>query len=262
MKNDQRKTIRKNKFISMKTIVLMVLAIFSVVKSQAQSKTVAVAHFDKVIVSPHIQVVFKQGDEETVTIENIRVAREKLNIEVQGKTLQLYLDGAKMVTRSERVEGDKWKGRKSIYQGTIATVYVTYKALKELSLRGEETFVCESPLETDSFRLKIYGESQVYLNEVKLRTLQATIYGESYLEIKAGTIEHQKFTAYGESKINALEVANKTTKITAYGEGSFRLHVSETLKVTAYGEAIVAYEGNPEVHRGIVIGEATIRKIR
>ncbi|MFK5972569.1 MAG: head GIN domain-containing protein [Flavobacteriaceae bacterium] len=262
MKNNQRKTAKKNKFIPIKILVFIGMVIFSTVKTQAQSKTVTVTHFDKVIVSPHIQVVFKQGDEETVTIENISVPHEKINIEVHGKTLRLYLDDAKMVTKSEKVRRDKWQGRRSIYKGTIVTATVTYTALKELSLRGEETFICESPLEVDSFRLKIYGGSQVYLNEVKLQSLRATIYGNSYLEIKGGSIERQKFTAYGESKINTLEVNNETTKITAYGEGSFRFNVSENLKITAYGEAIVAYEGNPEVQRGIVIGEATIQKIR
>lgn len=251
----------KNKNITLKIVLLLILAVLGVKHTQAQSKIVNVAHFNKVIVSPHIQVVFKQGNEESVRIENTIVSHEKINIEVHGKTLRLFLDDAKMMTKSEKVKRDKWQGKKSIYKGTIVTATITYTVLKELSLRGEETFVCESPMEGERFQLKIYGESQVYLNEVKLQTLQATIYGESYLEIKAGSIERQKFTAYGESRINTLEINNETTKITAYGEGSFRFNVSENLKITAYGEAIVAYKGNPEVHKGIIIGEAIIQKI-
>lgn len=251
----------KNQKITLKIIVVLILAVLGVKNTQAQSKTISVKHFNKVIVSPHIQVVFRQGDEESVRIESTNVSHDKINIEVKGRTLRLYLEDAKMVTKTEKAHNNQRKGKKAIYKGTQVTVVVTYKNLEELSLRGEETFVCESPLALERFRLKIYGESQVYINEVKLHMLYATIYGESYLEIKAGTIAHQKFTAYGESKINALGVNNKTTKITAYGEGSFRLNISENLKVTAYGEAIVAYEGNPEVHKGIVIGEAIIQKI-
>jgi len=227
----------------------------------AQSKTISVAHFDKIIVSPHIQVSFVKGDIESVIIETTTVPNEKINVEVVGKTLRLYLDGAKMVTKSEKVDGDKWKGKRSIYEGTIVTAIVTYKSLEELSLRGEETFVCESQLEGEKFRLKIYGESQVYLNNVVLGTLQTTIYGESYLELKEGTIERQKIIAYGETKINTLGVSSTSVKITAYGEGSYRVKVSDKLKVTAYGEATIAYEGDPEVDKGITIGEVTIRKI-
>ncbi len=243
------------------SFLFLLLFFFSIENTQAQSKTIAINHFNKVIVSPHIQVTFIEGDKESVSIENISVPIEKLNVEVAGKTLRIYLDDAKMVTKSEKVDDDKWKGKRSIYNGTIVTVIVTYKNLEELSLRGEETIVCESLLKMDKFRLKIYGESQVYLNKVALGMLQTTIYGESFLEIKEGTIEKQKITAYGETKINTLEVNNKTTKITAYGEGSYRINVSENLKVTAYGKATIAYLGNPNVNKGIIIGETTIQKI-
>ncbi|MCK5678868.1 MAG: DUF2807 domain-containing protein, partial [Flavobacteriaceae bacterium] len=50
----------------------------------AQIKTFTVESFDKVIVSPHIQVNFEQGDKETVLINDITVSIEKLNIEVSG----------------------------------------------------------------------------------------------------------------------------------------------------------------------------------
>jgi hypothetical protein len=186
---------------------------------------------------------------------------EKINVEVEGKTLRLYLDGAKMVTKSEKMNDEEWEGKRSIYQGTVVTATVTYKNLEELSLRGEETFVCKSPLSMEKFRLKIYGESQVYLNEVDLESLRTTIYGESYLEFKKGDIGRQKNTAYGETKVNTLGVNSATVKITAYGEGSYRIKVADRLKITAYGEATVAYEGNPEVDKGIILGETSIRKI-
>ncbi len=243
------------------SFLFLLLFFFSIENTQAQSKAIAINHFNKVIVSPHIQVTFIEGDNESVSIENISVPIEKLNVEVIGKTLRIYLDDAKMVTKSEKVDDDKWKGKRSIYNGTIVTAIVTYKNLEELSLRGEETIICESLLQMDKFRLKIYGESQVYLNKVELGMLQTTIYGESFLEIKEGTIEKQKIIAYGETKINTLEVNNKTTKITAYGEGSYRINVSENLKVTAYGKATIAYLGNPNVNKGIIIGETTIQKI-
>ncbi len=228
----------------------------------AQDKTIDVKQFDKIVVSPHIQATFVQGDNEQIQIESNTVSNDKINVEVNGKTLRIYLDGAKEVTKNEKVNKDGYKRSKSIYNGTVLIVTITYKNLKELSLRGEEKFICESPLTGDEFRLKIYGESQVYLNEVNLDELHATIYGESYLEIKKGNINSQKLTAYGETKINTLGASNKFTKIIAYGEGSYRVNVSDRLKVTAYGEATVAYKGNPEIDKGIVIGEATIRRIQ
>ena len=225
----------------------------------AQSKIIEVEPFDKVVVSPHISVNFVQGDKESVTVESINVSEDKLNVEVSGKSLRIYLEGAKMVTKSEK--SDDYNGRQSIYDGTIVRATVTYKTLSGLSLRGDEKFVCESALELEKFDLDIYGESQVYLNEVKVDVISTTIYGESILNIKSGTINRQKITAYGESEINSLDVETKSAKITAYGEANIRLKVSDDLKVTSYGEATVEYSGDPNVNKGIVIGDANINKI-
>jgi len=259
MNKDHIKISRKNRFIT--TIFILGLMIFSGNNLQGQSKTIDVNHFDKVIVSPHIQVTFIQGDKETLTIENASVPADKINIEVNGKTLLIYLDGAKMVTKSEKIKGDGWKRKESIYKGTKVTATVTYTSLQELSLRGEETFVCVSPLIQEKFRLTIYGESKVYLNEVQLEKLQATIYGESFLEIKAGVVTNQKFRAYGESKIDGLEIKNKNTQISAYGSSSFRLKILDNLKITAFGESNITYIGGPVIDMGIIIGDVTIQNI-
>jgi ribosomal protein L31 len=241
---------------------LILFNLFAIQTGFAQTKTVDVDTFDKVIVSPHIQVTFQQGDSEKVVIESSTVSEDKINVEVNGKTLRIYLDGAKEVTKSEKVKENGYERKKSIYNGTVVKAIVTYTNLEELSLRGEERIVCKSPLEGDRFHLKIFGESQVYLNEVAFGDLKTTIYGESYLELKEGTIEKHKITAYGETKVNTLGVENAEVKITAYGEGSYRLKVDERLKITAYGEATVAYDGSPKVDSRVIIGEATIQKIR
>ncbi len=227
----------------------------------AQVKSIAVEDFDKVIVSPHISVSFVQGSQNKVEVHSSTEPLEKLNVEVVANTLRLYLDGAKTYTDSKKEKGDNYSYSNPIYKGTVITATVTYTQLEELSLRGEEKFVCESPLKQDKFRLKIFGESQVSFKEVVLQSLMTTIYGESFLEIEGGVIAKQKITAYGETTVNTLDVATKETKITAYGEGSYRIAVSERLKVTAYGEATIAYSGSPEINKGIIIGDATIQKI-
>ena len=251
------KTTRK-----IKTIPIILFVLLAIQTGLAQTKTIDVDAFDKVIVSPHIQVVFQQGDAESVTIESSAVKEDMINIEVNGKTLRIYLDGARDVTKSEKTNENGYEQRKSIYNGTVVKVTVTYKQLEELSLRGEEKIVCKSTLKGKKFNLTIYGASQVYLNKVDLGYLKTIIYGESYLELKEGTIDRHKITAYGETKVNTLGVESKSAKIIAYGEGSYRLKVSDDLKITAYGEATVAYEGNPKVNKGIIIGEATIQKIQ
>ena len=220
-----------------------------------------VAHFDKVIISPHIQITLVEGTEETVTIESNKVNDDKLNIEVNGNTLRIYLEDAKEITKSETVYENGVKMKRPIYKGTIVTATISYKTLNEILVRGEETLVCKSILKGNDFDLKIYGESQVYLNDVNLKQLHTNIYGESVLKIKSGTIQNQKYTAYGESKVNALAVANEETKIKAYGEAEFKINASEKIKITSYGEASLEYTGDAKINKGLNIGGVKISKM-
>ena len=240
---------------------LSILLFFCLNASRAQVSTTTVNNFDKVIVSPHIEVTFIEGDEEKVIIESCTVSKDKINIEINSKTLRLYLDDAKEVDKYQTVYENGNKVKRAVYNGTVVVATIMYKKLEELSVRGEETMVCKSLLKGENFRLKIYGESKVYLKEVSLNKMHTTIYGESILNIKAGTINDQKFVAYGESKINGTDIQNNTTKITVYGESEFNLNVKDEIRITAYGEAEIAYHGNPVISKGINIGEVRITKL-
>ncbi|WP_188373797.1 head GIN domain-containing protein [Winogradskyella haliclonae] len=226
----------------------------------AQTKK-SVADFNKVIISPHIETTFVKGDENSVTILENTLSDDKVNIEVNGGTLRVYLDDAKTTTKHKKVVKNGMKMKVPIYKGRVLTIKVTYKNIDNLSLRGEQRTVCESLIDAEEFKLKIYGESQVTFNEVDFQVLNADIYGESQLTINKGKINHQWITAFGEGEINLVEVDNKTSKLKAYGEAKFTVQSSERIKFTAYGEAELFYKGDPEVYRGLSIGASTISQI-
>lgn len=202
-----------------------------------------------------------KGEEESVTIESNTEDDDKLKIEVIGKTLRIYLNDAKETTKTqiELKNGIEFKG--PIYKGTIVTATITYKTLNNISVRGDETLVCKSLLKGDNFRLKIFGASQVYLNEVDLKNFNTTIYGESALEIKSGTIQQQKYISYGISNVDALAIANEDTRIIAYGEAELKINASNRIRITAYGKASLKYKGDAEIVKGVNIGDTTIKKL-
>jgi len=241
--------------------LILFIGVFGIQETSAQADKIPVSAFEKLIVSPHIELTLIEGDEESVTINKAKVSRDKINVVVEGKTLRIYLDDARVITKSEKIKNNNWNGSRSIYDGTQITATVTYKSLKRLSVRGEEIVRVASAMNQDELKLTIYGESKVYFNDLSAKELTVAIYGESYLELSNGTVGRQVYRAYGESEVNAYEIANKSTKITAYGESNFRVNVSEKLKVTCYGETTINYAGEAEVDKGIVIGEAEIRKI-
>jgi hypothetical protein len=133
--------------------------------------------------------------------------------------------------------------------------------LDALSLRGEETYLCESPLSANKFHLRVYGESRVIFTEVHFGKMYTTIYGESSLDIKSGVVNKQYYTCYGEGKINTTAISGRQSKVTAYGEAKFRLNVSDRIKITSIGQAKLRYMGNPDIVKGIHIGGVDMQKL-
>lgn len=241
-------------------LFLLIFLLFAGTAAKAQTKTVAA--FDKVIISPHIEVRLVQGIEESVSIEETSVDAEKINIKVKNNTLRVYLDDAKEVTKNEITYHQGHKRKSPIYEGTQVEVSITYRNLQELSVRGEETVVVESSLNMEEFRVKVYGEPTVLLKEVHLGLLKAIIYGTGNVKIASGSVKEQRFTAYGEAEVEAFEVFNSITGITSYGAADFQINASEEIKITAFGEARVQYLGNPEINKGLVIGELEMKRIQ
>lgn len=220
------------------------------------------SEFEKVVVSPYIQVTFVEGEEESVEIEYCTVDKSKLHIDVSNKILSIYLEGAKDFPKGEVMNSDGNNEKYPLYKGTVVKAIITYKVLNDLSIRGEDSHIIQSPIAAEKFSLKVYGESKIVFNQVDFGELQSKLYGESNVEIKAGAIVKQRYTSYGESIINTLAVKGSSAYITAYGESDFSLNVSETIKMTAFGEARLNYKGNPEIVKGIQLGEVQIERVK
>lgn len=241
---------------------ILILGFLLALNIQAQEKNISLTNsFDKIIVSPHIAAEFVQGEEASIVIESINEPIEKFQYEIKSGTLQVYLEGAKTYTKSMKVEKNGRKQNKPLYKNTVAKVIITFVDVNTFSVRGEEKISFNSTLQQENFTLRIYGESEVTIKEAILQNLRVTIYGESDLTIEKGAIKKQRITAYGESNIRSGDVESSEAKITAYGDGTFQFNVSERLKVTSYGEASILYKGNPEIKKGIVIGDANISRM-
>lgn len=236
-------------------------ALLLLIAGRAIAQTKTVSHFSKIIISPYIQASLVEGNEESVKIDDIRVDKSKLHIDVENNTLRVYLEGAKDFPKNEKKYKDGYEETYSLYPKTSVTVTITYKTLEALSVRGEETILCAGPVESDLFVLRIYGESNVTFKELNANELSSIMYGEGSLQIKSGTIKNQKYTCYGEGKINSLAASGSTSRVIAYGEADFKLNVSDRIKITAFGDAKVHYKGNPSIDRGLHFGDLLVDKM-
>ncbi|RFM28719.1 GIN domain-containing protein [Deminuibacter soli] len=241
-----------------KLLITMFAGMLVVFTCTCYAQSGPVDHFHKAIISPYIQVTFIEGDQERVTINQAIVDTGKLHVEVKDGTLRLYLDGVKDIPHNQRDEDNQ---SHPLYPNHAVIATVVYKKLDALSLRGEETYLCESPISQDEFTLRVYGESKVIFTEVHIGEMHTTIYGESSLDVKTGTINKQYYTCYGESKINTTTITGQEARITAYGEAELKVNVSDRIKITSFGEAKLRYMGNPVISKGIHFGGVDLQKI-
>ncbi|MCI2228092.1 DUF2807 domain-containing protein [Polaribacter sp. MSW13] len=244
-----------------KILILLTSLLFINNNINAQKTIKLDKSFDKIIVSPHIETVFKKGTEPSIVIEDINVPMEKFKYELKNGTLQVYLEGAKTYTKNKKVVIRHSKKKVPLYKNRVVKVIITYVDVTIFSLRGEEKITFQTPLNQKECNLRIYGKSEVSVTSIDVDKLNVSIYGDSFLKIDNGTINKQKITAYGASKIMASVVLSNETKITAYGDGTFQLNASKKMKVTSYGEATILYKGDAELKKGIVIGESIIKKV-
>jgi Putative auto-transporter adhesin, head GIN domain len=217
-----------------------------------------VPSFDKISVSPKISLVLEKGEKESVRIVYSNISSGKINVEVVGNKLRIYLDEARLVDKRERNHSENSNSRVSMYHDVSVTAYVTYRFLKELEMRGEEELICESEIESDKFKLKVFGEAEVNLASLKAHKFKASLYGVNNIKIKSGESAHQVYRLFGENKIDTRGFESITASARIYGEGRLRMKATDEVRINSFGEPDIDISGNPHISRGIIIGRSHI----
>lgn len=239
---------------------ILMLTMVLIINGNVFSQTINTGRFHKVIISPYIEAAFIEGNEEQVVVNRSAVDADKLNVETNNGTLRIYLDGAKEIPRNTRENREHGHNR-DLYPKSAVSVTIYYRHLNALSLRGEESFACKSPLSTKSFDLKLYGESAITFTEVDFGEMHTVIYGESSIHIQSGNIDKQSYTCYGEGKVNATEITSEEAKLTSYGEANFRMNVSGRIRISSFGESRLRYKGNAQIVKGINVGGVDVARL-
>jgi hypothetical protein len=252
----------KNKAKTMKnfvkTIILSTTAMLANL-AHAQELQKDLDSFDKIIVSPKINLVLQKGEQESIRIKYANVSLDKINIEVKNHRLRIYLDDARIVDKHKKTHDENYSSNVSIYRDAVVTAYVTYRELKVLDVRGEEEVTCNGTINTEKFKLKVYGEADVTLSSLHANKFKAVLYGENKLKIREGQASHQRYRLYGENKIDAHTLTSETISSTIYGEGRLSVNASDEVRINAFGEPKVNVTGNSHISKGIIIGRADIR---
>ena len=215
--------------------------------------------FDKIIVSPKINVVLQKGDKESIKIIYSNIDESNINIEVSRNKLHLYLYKSKWFERQEKYRHGECDFERDAYRNASVTAYVTYRELKKLVVRGEEEVSIVDTLTTANFKLKVYGEAEIRITALTTDQFKAKMYGGNNLKINGGKIKNQKYTLYGGNKIDTRAIESETIASVIYGEGQLRVNASQWMSLTSFGEPRIQLNGNAHLYKGIVIGNPRIR---
>ena len=242
----------------MKKIYLLVMLICATATwTFAQEISKNLKPFNRIVASPRINVILKKGDREAIRLVYNDVSESAINIEVRGRTLQIYLDKARKVERMSRDEDrhGNWHG---IYEGATLTAYVTYTELEYLEIRGNQELTCIDPIVSEDFRLKAYGENEITLASLRTEFFKASLFGENKLKIKNGKVTEQKYKLFGENKIDTHEMKSAYTSTSIFGEGDLKINTTEEVRVNAFGEPSIYVDGGAQVHKRLIFGRTSI----
>jgi hypothetical protein len=243
----------------MNKLVLITLLTATCTLASAQEEVLRkVPSFDKISVSPKINLVLEKGEKESVRIKYSNIQPGKIYVEVVGNKLRIYLEDARLVDKRERRDSESGSSRVSVYHDASVTAYVTYRFLNALEMRGEETLTCDSEIEADKFKLKVYGEAEVNLASLKAHKFKASLYGVNNIKIKSGESAHQVYRLFGENKIDTRGLESTTATARVYGEGRLKMKATDEVRINAFGEPDIYISGNPHISRGIIIGKSHI----
>jgi hypothetical protein len=248
----------KNRFL----LVLIILGCFCST-SNAQTPNVInkeLKAFTRVIASPKINVILKKGEKESIELSYNNVSADKINIEVSGRTLHIYLDGARKLERRIEDYSDRYRRYRNMYQGASITAYITYRELDGLEIRGEQELTVQDPIEAPEFTLRAYGENDITLASLKTEYFRVNLYGENKLNIKSGKVIEQRYKLYGENDINTTEMKSAYISTSIFGEGDLRVHSAKEVRINAFGEPTIQVAGNGKIYKRLIFGSARIRR--
>ncbi len=226
----------------------------------AQSHAESLGDFDRVLVSPHIELILMKGPHAAVEWEFERIEASKLNAELNGRTLHLYLDQAKISSPLQKNKDHGWNYKESIYKNVRVKAYLTYNVLRSLEVRGSEEVTFKNEVVTDAFKLKIYGDAQVYIPSIKAEDFKAALYGENSLDIGGGEAYSQNYVCYGQNQVRASKFEGEKVSTTIFGESDLNLNANGSMKVTSLGEGKVHYYGDADLNKGLILGETVISR--
>ncbi len=242
----------------MKTYATLLLALVVTSSALGQEFQQSLKRFDRIVVSPKVNLVLVPGSSPSVRINYAGVDEDRIIVKQIGKRVHIYLEDAKIIDKGERRRN--MFDRRERYRHATVTAYVTFQELKLIETRGEEEVSCEGKIVANRLTVRAYGVANLNFKHIEAAKLKARLYGENIMKVEEGEAGHVSYKLYGENKVDSRALEAVTSTTTIYGEGRVFLYASEELRINSIGEPSLHVSGSPIISKGIMIGNTSIRR--
>lgn len=213
-----------------------------VLSGQIFSQERPVKNFQAITIGYPSQVIIRQGEAESLTIEADESLLETIRTEVRGGTL--YIGFKEDWYFGIRVPGQ-------------VRITITVVSLDSIRLSGAGEVVVEG-LKADNLEVVLSGAGDLRLEGLEADRFEGTISGAGKITAN-GKVEKQNIQISGLGSYRGKDLKSSSTEVRISGAGSAEVRVEETLEAYISGAGSVDYYGRPQVFKHIT-GAGSLNK--
>ncbi|MGC9516673.1 MAG: head GIN domain-containing protein [Methanomicrobiales archaeon] len=197
--------------------------------------------FNQITLNGDINLILKQGDNESVVVEAEDNIVSEIKTEVSNNKLTISHNAPTAILPTKPIN-----------------VYVTVKDINSIDVSGSGK-VEGSNINANNLDLTISGSGNTKLNNITAKNIKSVISGSGKIEL-SGVTESQNIKIEGSGTYNSRNLQSDDTVITIDGSGQTTVNTSDNLQITITGSGKVSYLGDPTIKQTIN-GNGEINKI-
>lgn len=186
-------------------------------------------------------VIFMQGEEQSVKVEAEDNIISHITTEVEGGELIVGTDGKRINAHKD------------------ITVYVTVKELCLLELSGSGNMTGTNYINCDNMTMSVSGSGNIKA-DIRALTMKVMVSGSGNLEV-SGAATSCDIRIAGSGNVNARNLQVMNSSVSIPGSGVSTVNASNELDVRIHGSGLVRYISEPLKLRTSITGSGKISKI-
>lgn len=202
----------------MKTLFTIILATVAFVSAPAQNKIIKqnrqVAPFTAINASGGWDVIVRQGDRQSVSLEISEELLDRAVVEVKNGTLHIYNKGNNRIFSLNNLLNTR---------NTVQKAYVTVTDLEKIDASGGVDINFETPLKTGNFELELSGGTDLKDLRLDCKLFKGQFSGGCDAKISFIAVQTVKAEVSGGSDVELYDISAQTTRISASGGSDIEL---------------------------------------